>query len=76
MVLSFKILSALYIGIRYRKLKHVKGIACSICLMSWCDLDLIFDPAVVNLTFKTCLGYISDTVRCKKLLKILIGACV
>ena len=33
--------------------------------MSWRDLDLTFDHAVVILTF--CPGNISETVRCWKL---------
>ena len=33
---------------------------------SWCDLDLISDLAV--LTFNICPGYISETVRCRKLI--------
>ena len=32
------------------------------CAMSWCDLDLTFDLTVVTLT------YISETVRCRKLI--------
>ena len=36
--------------------------------MSWCDLDLTFDLAVVTLTFKICPGYISRTVRCRKVI--------
>ena len=36
--------------------------------MSWCDLDLKFDLTVVTLTYKSCQGYISDTVRCRKLI--------
>ena len=36
--------------------------------MSWCDLDLTFDLAVMTLSLKSCLGYISETVRCKKLI--------
>ena len=35
--------------------------------VSLCDLDLTFDLAVVTLTFKSCPGYISETIRCKKL---------
>ena len=34
--------------------------------MQCCDLDMIFDPAVVTLTFKTCLNYLSETVRCRR----------
>ena len=36
--------------------------------MSWCDLDLIFDLAVVTLTYKTLSGYISEMVSCRKLI--------
>ena len=31
-------------------------------------VDLIFDLAVMTLTYKFCLGYISETVRCRKLI--------
>ena len=36
--------------------------------MSWCDLDLTFDLAVVTLTLKMMLGYILDTIRCRQLI--------
>ena len=36
--------------------------------MSWCDFDLSFDLAVVTLNYKSCPGYISDSVRCRKLI--------
>ena len=36
--------------------------------MSCCDLDLTFDLAVMTLTFKSCLDYMSETVRCRKLI--------
>ena len=36
--------------------------------MSWCDLDLVIDPAVVTLTFKFCPDSIGETVSCKKLI--------
>ena len=36
--------------------------------MSWSDLDLTFDLAVVTLMSKSCPGYISETVRCRKLI--------
>ena len=36
--------------------------------MSWCDLDLTFDLAVVTLTFKFCPGNISETIKCRKLI--------
>ena len=35
--------------------------------MSWCDLDYAFDLSVVTVSFKSCLGYISETVRYRKL---------
>ena len=38
------------------------------CAASWCDLDVTFDLAVVTLTYKSCPGYISETVRCGKLI--------
>ena len=34
--------------------------------MSWSDLDLNFDLAVMTLTYKILPGYISETVRCRK----------
>ena len=34
--------------------------------MSWSDLDLTFDLAVVTFTYKSCPGYISETARCRK----------
>ena len=37
--------------------------------MSWCDLDLTFDLAVVTLTFKIFYpSYISPILRCRKLI--------
>ena len=36
--------------------------------MSWSDLDLTFDLAIVTLPIKSCLGYISETIRCRKLM--------
>ena len=36
--------------------------------MSWCDLDLAFDLAIVTLTFKILSGLYSETVRCRKLI--------
>ena len=36
--------------------------------MSWCDLDLTVDLAVVNLSYKSCLGYILVTLRCRELI--------
>ena len=38
------------------------------CATSWCDLDLTFDLAAVTLSLKILSGYISDTVRCRKLI--------
>ena len=38
------------------------------CAMSWCDLDLTFDLAVVTLTYKSCPGYISETISYMKLI--------
>ena len=39
------------------------------CATSWCDLDLIFDLAIVTLTYKILSGYILETVRCRKLIR-------
>ena len=36
--------------------------------MSWCDLELTFDLAVVTLTYKSYPGYILETVRWRKLI--------
>ena len=36
--------------------------------LSWCDLDLTFDLAVVTLTYKILPGNVSETVRCRKLI--------
>ena len=36
--------------------------------MSWCDFDLTFDLDIVTLTNKIYLGYISATIRCRKLI--------
>ena len=36
--------------------------------MSWCYLHLTFDLAVVTLSLKILLGYISERVRCRKLI--------
>ena len=38
------------------------------CASLWRDLDLTFDLAVVTLTYKICPGYISEAVRCRKLI--------
>ena len=36
---------------------------------SWSDLDLTFNLAVVTLSYKIfCPGYISETIRCRKLM--------
>ena len=36
--------------------------------MSWCDLDLTFELAVVTMTFKIFKEYISESVRCKRVI--------
>ena len=36
------------------------------CAMSWCDLDLTFDLAIVTLTNKILSGLYLGTVRCRK----------
>ena len=36
--------------------------------MSWCDLDLIFDLAVVTLTYKILSQLYLRNVRCRKLM--------
>ena len=36
------------------------------CATSWCDLD--FDLAVVTSSLKILSGYISETVRCRKVI--------
>ena len=36
--------------------------------MSWWDPVLTFDLAVVTLNFKSCLSYMLETMRCRKLL--------
>ena len=42
--------------------------------MSWCDLKMNFDLAVVTLTYdRSCLGYISETVRCRNLVNTCKG---
>ena len=38
------------------------------CAISWCDLDLTLNLAVVTLTHKSCPGYILETVRCRNLI--------
>ena len=35
-----------------------------------CDLDLTFDLAVATLTYKILSSYISETVRCRKLIRV------
>ena len=45
------------------------------CATSWYDLDLTFDLGIVTLTYKILSGlYISETVRCRKM--ILVGILV
>ena len=39
--------------------------------MSWCDLDLTFDLAVVNLSLKILSKLYLETVRCRKLIHVL-----
>ena len=34
----------------------------------WCDLNLTFALAVVTLTYKIFSGYISEILRCRKLI--------
>ena len=36
--------------------------------MSWCDLDLTFDLAIVSLTYKILFGLYLGSVRCRKLI--------
>ena len=36
--------------------------------MSWCNLDLIFDHAVVTFTFKILSGLYLRNIRCRKLI--------
>ena len=36
--------------------------------MSWSDLDLTFDLTLVTFTYKSCPDYISEIVRCRKLI--------
>ena len=35
--------------------------------MSWFDLDLTFDFAVVTISLQSCPGYFLDSVRCRRL---------
>ena len=36
--------------------------------MSWCDLGLTFDFALMTLNLKKfCTGYMSETIRCRRL---------
>ena len=54
------------LGFELQSTSERKGIRCA---TSWCDLDLTFDLAVVTLTYiKSYPGYISETVRCSKLI--------
>ena len=34
--------------------------------MSWCDIDLAFDHAVLTLTYKILSGLYLENVRCRK----------
>ena len=45
----------------------VRGCRCR-CATPWSDLELTFELAVVTLTIKSCPVYISETVRCRKLI--------
>ena len=38
------------------------------CATSCCDHDLIFDLAIVTLTYKILSGLYFETVRCRKLI--------
>ena len=38
------------------------------CAMSWCDLDLTFDLAIVTVTYKILYGLILETIRYRKLI--------
>ena len=38
------------------------------CAMSWCDLDLTFDLAVVTLTFKILSRIYVEKIKCRKLI--------
>ena len=38
-------------------------------MMSLCDLDLTFDVTIVTLIFKICLGNISETIKCRWLMR-------
>ena len=41
------------------------------CATSWCDLDLTFVLAVVNLTYNTWSGlYLGNRKRCRKLILV------
>ena len=41
------------------------------CATSWCDLDLTFVLAVVNLTYNTWSGlYLGNSKRCRKLILV------
>ena len=39
------------------------------CAMSLCDLGLTFDLIVMTLTLKFCLGNISETIKCRRLMR-------
>ena len=38
------------------------------CAMSWSNLDLTFDLAVVTLSLKILCGYVLETVGCRKMI--------
>ena len=40
------------------------------------DLDLTFDLAIVTLTYKILLGYISETVKCRKVILVSSGVVI
>ena len=68
MTLSLKILSAL-VSETVRCMRVGTLIRGCRCTMSWCNLDLTLDLAVVTLTFKILSGlYTSEFVRCRKLI--------
>ena len=43
------------------------------CAVSWCDIDMTFDLAIVTLTFKILSGYILETVRCRTLILCMVS---
>ena len=36
------------------------------CATSWCNLDLTFDLVIMTMSFKSCLGYFLDSIRCRR----------